>query len=48
MNERIMTGRVNIVRNEILDSIIQKWWKEPTVDFIEDRGERSKAMHFLA
>lgn len=36
MNERIMNGRINIVRNEISDSIIQRWKKEPTVDFIED------------
>lgn len=40
MNERIMNGRINIVRNEISDSITQKWKKELTVGFIEDCGER--------
>lgn len=40
MNERIVNGRINIVRNGISDSIIQKWKKELTVGFIEDYGER--------
>lgn len=39
MNERIMNGRINIVSNDISDSIMQKWKNELTVGFIEDCGE---------
>jgi len=50
---KIMNGRIdtdkqrNKFRNEISDFIIQKWKKEPTMDFIEN-GECYKAMHLLA